>query len=215
MTKTETKPSYPATRQGWWCYLAACLDPESLDSEADTTETKLDALFAEMRSCFKWKAHHGDQANMTDYLQGLGGGIQIPYMNWEILKLVEKLGNWLSRKPLPGPKAQLTRENKILEGYWGHVAQELIRMHAWHKRNPGQNPELPEPDPETMTETYKVVRMYQADNCATETVKTGLTRAEAKEYCSDPETSSSTCSTPEAERRTRLCGPWFCGFDSE
>jgi len=214
MKNTETM-KYPTTRRAWWGYLATCLDADDLDSQAETTEEKILVLFDEMHSCFSYAEQRGELRNMTDYLQGLGGGIRIPFYNGEVLALVERLGSWLTRPILPGPIAKQTREDHILEGYWSYVAAQLIKIRDWHSRNPGQNPELPEPEPETMSETYKVVRKYQNDNCATETVATGLTREEAQYMCSDPETSSSTCTTPEAKRRTAQYGPWFCGFDTE
>lgn len=62
-------------------------------------------------------------------------------------------------------------------------------------------------------QTYKIVRMYF--NGGNRTIKTGLTLEEAKEHCSDPETSSQTATSAAAQKRTRECGPWFDGFEKE
>lgn len=67
----------------------------------------------------------------------------------------------------------------------------------------------------TATDTYKVVRIYFSGDYATEVVSTGLTREQAQAYCQDPQTSSSTCTDPEAVERTALRGAWFCGFERE
>jgi hypothetical protein len=62
-------------------------------------------------------------------------------------------------------------------------------------------------------ETYKIVRHYMYGR--TKTLKTGLTLEQAQEHCRNPETSSSTCSTAAARRRTRRLGPWFDGYTVE
>ena len=40
---------------------------------------------------------------------------------------------------------------------------------------------------------YKIVRQYQSDHTRSRTIKSGLTLEQAQAHCSDPETSSSTC----------------------
>lgn len=62
--------------------------------------------------------------------------------------------------------------------------------------------------------TYKVIRHFYHSNRKF-TVKTGLTLKEAQEHCNDPETSSSTCTSPAGKRRTRRSGPWFDGWTEE
>ncbi len=57
---------------------------------------------------------------------------------------------------------------------------------------------------------FKIVRTFQ--NGGKRVVKTGLSLAEAKAHCSDPETSSRTCRGARAKARTRRFGPWFDGF---
>lgn len=61
--------------------------------------------------------------------------------------------------------------------------------------------------------TYKIIRMYFEGGHRT--IKRGLTLEQAKAHCSDPETSSSTCTTAAGKARTRRMGPWFDGFDKE
>lgn len=62
--------------------------------------------------------------------------------------------------------------------------------------------------------TYKIVRFFQGDH-PTQTIKTGLTRAEAQDHCHDPETSSSTATSPEAVARTEKYDSWFDGWDED
>jgi hypothetical protein len=59
---------------------------------------------------------------------------------------------------------------------------------------------------------YRIVRMYQ--NGPKRTILRGLTLAEAQAHCSDPETSSSTCTGKVGKARTRKLGPWFDGYDT-
>jgi hypothetical protein len=63
--------------------------------------------------------------------------------------------------------------------------------------------------------TYKIVRFYQDVNRGREVVATGLTLAEAKEHCDDPETRSRTATSDESVKRTAECGPWFDGWQAE
>jgi hypothetical protein len=63
--------------------------------------------------------------------------------------------------------------------------------------------------------TYKIRRHYQDTNFVTETIATGLTLEEAQEHCNNPETSSSTCTTAEANARTENFGPWFDSYTEE
>ena len=61
---------------------------------------------------------------------------------------------------------------------------------------------------------YRVIRMYQ-ENPKTRTIKRGMTLKEAQAHCSDPETSSSTCTTKDGLRRTEVHGRWFAGYEEE
>lgn len=61
--------------------------------------------------------------------------------------------------------------------------------------------------------TYKIVRMYFKGG--SRTIKTGLTLEQAQAHCSDPETSSSTCTKSVNKARTRAKGPWFDGYTEE
>jgi len=57
---------------------------------------------------------------------------------------------------------------------------------------------------------YKIVRMYFQGG--SRVIKRGLTLEEAQKHCSDPQTSSSTCTTAVGKARTRRMGPWFDGY---
>ncbi len=62
-------------------------------------------------------------------------------------------------------------------------------------------------------ETYRIVRMYFEGG--KRVIRTGLTFEEAQAHCRDPETSSSTCTSATALRRTEQRGPWFDGYEQE
>lgn len=64
-----------------------------------------------------------------------------------------------------------------------------------------------------MSDTYRIVRFYMKH--AKTVVKTGLTLAEAKAWCNDPEASSRTATSYSATQRTNAYGPWFEGFEKE
>ena len=63
--------------------------------------------------------------------------------------------------------------------------------------------------------TYRIVRMYARRPGKGQTIRKGLSLEEAQRYCSDPETSSSTCTTQEGKRRTQVYGAWFDGYSAE
>lgn len=63
----------------------------------------------------------------------------------------------------------------------------------------------------TTDSTYSVIRYYK-DGHKSKVVETGLTRKEAQEHCNDPETSSRTATSKEAEEHTAKYGEWFDGF---
>ena len=57
--------------------------------------------------------------------------------------------------------------------------------------------------------TYEIVRFYADRDEPSRVLETGLTLAEAQEHCNDPETSSSTATSPDEP------GMWFDGFREE
>ena len=63
--------------------------------------------------------------------------------------------------------------------------------------------------------SYKIVRMYFQQPGKRRTINRGLTLEEARAHCSDPETSSSTCTKSTGKRQTRMHGPWFDAYESE
>lgn len=62
--------------------------------------------------------------------------------------------------------------------------------------------------------TYKIIRFYFEDR-PRRTIKRGLSLEQAIAHCSDPETSSRTCTRPVAASRTRRLGPWFDTYNLE
>lgn len=64
--------------------------------------------------------------------------------------------------------------------------------------------------------TYKILRYFKDDPEMNRTlIARGLTLEEAQEHCSNPETSSSTCTDPELVAMTVAHGQWFDGYDAE
>ena len=63
---------------------------------------------------------------------------------------------------------------------------------------------------------YKIVRCYKDRNCGPQTRRgfVGLTLEEARAHCSDPETSSSTCTKAVNKAHTAKHGAWFDGYES-
>jgi hypothetical protein len=62
--------------------------------------------------------------------------------------------------------------------------------------------------------TYKVCRKFR-DNDLLDVISSGLSLDEAKEHCTDPETSSFTCTKRELLMMTERLGPWFDYFTEE
>ena len=63
-------------------------------------------------------------------------------------------------------------------------------------------------------ESYRIIRMYESGK-RSRVLARGMTRAEAEEWCQDPETSSSTAKSPKARVHTARYGRWFDGFGQE
>jgi len=59
------------------------------------------------------------------------------------------------------------------------------------------------------TYLYKIVRKYADASTPDKFIKGGLTYDEKIAHTNDPETSSSTATTPDALEHTALFGPWF------
>lgn len=63
--------------------------------------------------------------------------------------------------------------------------------------------------------TFKIIRMFFNDDVPNRIIKRGLTQEQAQAHCSDPETSSSTCTNRAGLERTRKHGPWFDGWTED
>jgi len=63
--------------------------------------------------------------------------------------------------------------------------------------------------------TYRIDRIYKDSDNLKERIKRGLTLDEAQAWCRDIETSSSTCTNPIGEQRTRSHGEWFDSYEEE
>lgn len=60
---------------------------------------------------------------------------------------------------------------------------------------------------------YKIFRNFF--HGGSEVIERGLTLAEAKKHCQNPETSSHTATGIDEQKLTALRGKWFDGFDEE
>ena len=58
---------------------------------------------------------------------------------------------------------------------------------------------------------FKIVRMF-FEGYPDKTIKRGLTLEEARAWCRDPETSSSTCKSKKARAIFAKYGEWYDGF---
>ncbi len=63
--------------------------------------------------------------------------------------------------------------------------------------------------------SYKIVRFFQNPNKSRRTIDRGLTLQEVQVHCTDPDTSSTTCTTKTGRARTRAHGAWFDGYEQE
>jgi len=60
---------------------------------------------------------------------------------------------------------------------------------------------------------YKIVRLYLNPDIPKRTIKSWVTLEEAQKHCENPETSSKTCTSYAARKRTERFGPWFDGYE--
>jgi hypothetical protein len=60
---------------------------------------------------------------------------------------------------------------------------------------------------------YNIIRLYEDQSINSRTIRRGLTLEEAQAHCSDPETSSSTCTNAVGKRRTKSLGRWFDAYE--
>jgi hypothetical protein len=58
---------------------------------------------------------------------------------------------------------------------------------------------------------YNIVRLYFKGG--KRLIQARVTLAEAQAHCSDPETSSATCTHAAGRRRTRIMGLWFDAYE--
>jgi len=59
---------------------------------------------------------------------------------------------------------------------------------------------------------YDIVRQYQDTNKRSRVILRGLTLQEAQAHCSNPETSSRTCTSSKSKAITRRNGQWFDAY---
>lgn len=67
-----------------------------------------------------------------------------------------------------------------------------------------------------MSEGQYVIKRFYRDNerlNGTIVFRSYMTLEQAQEHCSNPESSSETCTSAEGIERTKQHGPWFDGYD--
>ncbi len=60
---------------------------------------------------------------------------------------------------------------------------------------------------------YNIVRFYRTSPISRRIIARNVSYDAAREHCSNPETSSRTCTKPHNKARTRKMGEWFDGFE--
>ncbi len=63
--------------------------------------------------------------------------------------------------------------------------------------------------------SYRIVRFYRKGSRRRRVIDRGLTLEEARAHCSNPETSSSTCTSAAGRKRTKELGDWFDGYEED
>lgn len=63
--------------------------------------------------------------------------------------------------------------------------------------------------------TYRIIRMFLHGSPRKVRGMNGLTLEQAQAHCSDPETSSRTCTRADRKRITKAHGPWFEGYEAD
>lgn len=63
--------------------------------------------------------------------------------------------------------------------------------------------------------TYRIIRFFRDQEDMRQTIARGLTEAQAKAHCNNPESSSRTCTSTEGKELEKKLGPWFDGFEEE
>jgi len=59
---------------------------------------------------------------------------------------------------------------------------------------------------------YAIIRFYKSAAISRRVIASGVTIRQAQAHCNDPETSSSTATSPSARARTKRVGEWFDGW---
>jgi len=108
---------------------ALCDNPREIGYEYDFKKSsnietsKIDFFFYNFIDTQNWNIIRKGKLNaLTEYIQGLPSGFDIPFMNYEILELAKKYGS------IPN-NATEKQEDKILDNYWHFIANKLIKLH--------------------------------------------------------------------------------------
>ena len=59
---------------------------------------------------------------------------------------------------------------------------------------------------------YKIIRLFERRR-GVEVIRRGLTLAEARRHCNDPESSSMTSTCPKVKAKAKRWGRWFDAYE--
>jgi hypothetical protein len=98
------------------------IDADYLGKEDATTEEKIELLKADFYATQKWHVDRvGQQRAIVEWLQGLPSGIDILFMNYDILQYAKKIGS------LPENPTE-RQEDKILDNWWNLCGTKLNQL---------------------------------------------------------------------------------------
>lgn len=102
--------------------LIRAIDAEYLGNDQANTAEKIALLKADFYATHKWLVDRNGEVNaIREWLQGLPGGIAIPFMNYEILQYAKQIGSLRE-------DATEREEDKILDNWWNLCAVKLHQL---------------------------------------------------------------------------------------
>lgn len=124
-TSTEVKKFYKQ-------FIIDSIDCELLEvSEQATDKEKAQAFIKRVESCHR----ASNLQTVIEHLQGLGEGLSIPYMNWEIIELAHTSGlyerifnNVKNSKTKNQELRKENTENQIVNDYWKTFASYILQI---------------------------------------------------------------------------------------
>jgi len=108
--------------RNYFNYIIDKIDFCDFEKQPTNDQEKVKMFFEVFFSEFDWRVKQiGQQKALAEYLSGLPSQINIPYENWEIIKLAKDM------KSIP-ENATEKQEQKILDNYFNFMASKLIQL---------------------------------------------------------------------------------------